>query len=480
MADDAAERAEYEQYLAYLDSLDREDTPSPTASTPPPQDNSFSYRLRNNLAAAANAAMPFADEGAAALRSVLPGYQGYDAELAAIRGQEKQYSAEHPYQSLLSSLLGVGATIPAIPSAVATKATPTLRALQAALEGGAYGAVAGFGSGEGGVGQRAIKAGEDAGMGALFGAAGSGVSDAMSRTAGTLDDAGLALQRKSLGARSGDYQKTVNSIQRIELPEGSESLTKSALNDLIESGAISNTREPSKLMAEIRASSDDLIDQRRSLIDAYESSGGPPVYPTFVKAKKFLADAKVPANELKQYKDTLTEIEQAIRNEGKGSLTFLDSQKQAFGDKWNPSDKVGSKFYRAIYNDIKTAIEGAVPPIKNVNKDLQKRIILESIIERSLAGKESSDAATQLLQMIRTSGGVGVPILAGIQSGHPLLGALVAGGVRAAQTPQGKNMAGIALKNSGSVLDALSSDGGSAISKLLIAALQNSQQGGQQ
>lgn len=155
----------------WVDVSERYIAPVTTPEAPAVQpDNSFSYRLRNNLAAAANAAMPFADEGAAALRSVLPGYQGYDEELAAIRGQEKQYSAEHPYQALLSSLLGVGATIPAIPSKVSTAGNAIARTIQAAKEGSLLGALYGYGSGEGGVINRAEESGKSAVLGGGIGA----------------------------------------------------------------------------------------------------------------------------------------------------------------------------------------------------------------------------------------------------------------------------------------------------------------------
>ena len=185
----------------------QQQAPQQPQLTGPVQDD-FWGRLKNNTVAAANAAFPFADEGAAALRSVIPGYGSYDQELAAIRSGEKDYATLHPYSSGASSLAGVLSTAPLLPSAVAARTGLAAKAGQAAPEGGAYGAVQGFGSGEGGLANRANAAEDSAITGALLSpaivGALSGAGRILGSTANRMGRSADAARMEFLGSREKD------------------------------------------------------------------------------------------------------------------------------------------------------------------------------------------------------------------------------------------------------------------------------------
>lgn len=175
MADDAAEYQEYQQYLNYLQS-------QKPASASSAIDDSFPSRLKNNLVSALNGAFPLADEGAAGLRSILPGYQDYTSELNAIRGGEKQYESQYPIQSKLSGLIGALSEGPALmPEIKALSGLPSIA--RSAIQGAGYGGLYGAASGEGGAENRALSGGVGAAVGgtlsplltALIGGAGAGV-----------------------------------------------------------------------------------------------------------------------------------------------------------------------------------------------------------------------------------------------------------------------------------------------------------------
>lgn len=442
------------------------------APSPAPADNSYGYRLKNNLAAAVNAAFPLADEGAAGLRSMLPGYQNYDSELAAIRGQEKQYKTEHPYQALASSLAGVGATIPAIPTAMAARATQLAKGLQGAGEGLAYGGLTGFGAGEGGVTERLESAKKNAILGALIGGAAPSVASAVGAAGKAVGDAGRTLRRASYGAQKGDFMKTGNAVQSVLTPDGVvSSRTKASLDDLIESEALGASRDPVVLLENKMDKAGAINDEVNGAIQAYDNAGGPAVMPTFQNARDFITAGKAPANQVKAYQREIDTLEKGIQQHGNGKLAYLQEQKKAIGDKWRSDSKKSSQFYRELYTDIKESIEGAVPEVENLNKELQKYIDVDPILRRARAAKENEDAITKLYQFMRTSGGVGVPILAGVKMGHPILGTMVGAGIRLAQTPRGKDVIGKGLVDAGEVAQFLGEEGSNSLSKLAQALL---------
>jgi hypothetical protein len=118
---------------------------------------------------AQGATFGFADEAAAGVRSGLGkmgmNYGSYEDELAALRGELKDYRSSNPVKSFAGEV--AGGAMPAVAAGLggaALRGANTLRGVAGlgAASGGAYG----FGSSEGGLGERA----EGAATGAAFGA----------------------------------------------------------------------------------------------------------------------------------------------------------------------------------------------------------------------------------------------------------------------------------------------------------------------
>lgn len=105
------------------------------------QPTSFSNAFANNLTAAASS-IPFVNQGAALVRSALPGYGSYDQELQALRQGERSWAEQHPNQAMASSVIGTLATAPALPSIkTAQGAGLFARMLAAGGTGAGYGGV---------------------------------------------------------------------------------------------------------------------------------------------------------------------------------------------------------------------------------------------------------------------------------------------------------------------------------------------------
>lgn len=165
---DLQDYRDYQDYLAYQQSQRPESR----------LDESYLGRLKNNIVAAADAAtFGLADEGAAAVRSILPGYGSYSDELNAIRGGMKDYASVHPYQALVSSLIGGAAPVIAAEVASGGTATPLVAkgfgttVLNGVGTGAKFGGLYGFGSGEGSFTNRVGNAAIDAAAGGLTGGA---------------------------------------------------------------------------------------------------------------------------------------------------------------------------------------------------------------------------------------------------------------------------------------------------------------------
>lgn len=107
------------------------------------------------------------DEISAGIRSLLPGFQDYDSELAAIRSGQEQYRKEFPKTSLALNL--VGGTPLAMATGGSTMPESALAAGgRAALQGALLGGAQGFGEGQG-VNNRLSGAALGGGIGGLTG-----------------------------------------------------------------------------------------------------------------------------------------------------------------------------------------------------------------------------------------------------------------------------------------------------------------------
>jgi len=354
----------------------------------------------------------------------------YDQRLAQARDLESRYRQEHPTASLANSLAGFLAPIPKILSAEKGIAPALGNVAKSAALGAGYAGASGFGNAEGGIENRISGAIDAAPTGAIIGGGVQGASEAIQGASSFLSklasESAPKLARKSIGARASDYQKTANDLNLIELPEGDlGTLTRVSLDDLIKSGKLGESRDPSELIKVARQGEKSILQQIDSVVKGYDETKAAPVFPKFENATQFLESGKAPADKIDSYMNRLKNLETAIKEKGRGQLSYLQQQKIAQGALWDPHDSVLNKFNRAIYTDLQKSIEDVVPEIGPLNAELQKYKIVNPILSRSLVSDESKDGMSKLIALMRTSGGFGVPILASMYTLGAGPGALI-------------------------------------------------------
>ena len=357
-----------------------------------------------------------------------------DEYLNLARQSDKEFAKQNPGSDFAAKVAG-GVAMPLGAVGKGLSLVPRM-----ALQGGTAGAITGFGTSEGGLGER-LKGAAAGGAGgaALGGLMGLGAQGLKNLAPKLLDEAST-MQRKSLGARASDYAKTTDTLKNFDIADNAEvsTLTKKSLDDLIESGVFGNTRDPVKLQKIANKESQSLANAIGKAIK--ENDTQVPV--SFSKTKELLNEGKIPGDEVNKYLRKLTKLEDQINSSG-SKLSYLQQQKIAFGTKWNPDDSIANKFNRAIYSDLQNTIESVVPEVSGLNKQLQKWQIFQNINTRNIANEEAKDASQAFINTIRTSGGFGVPILAGSYAGGPwgaLGGATVAGLGKLYSTPTGRRM----------------------------------------
>lgn len=146
------------------------------------------------------------DEIASGLDTATGRASSYDEALAANRGRDAAFEAEHPIVSTGAKVVGgVGGAIGmGVPSLMAKGATLGGRVALGAAEGAGYGAAQGFAEGEGGFANRIASAGDGtlkgAGVGAAFPVIASGVGAGVRVARNMMAETPEALQGYSRGA----------------------------------------------------------------------------------------------------------------------------------------------------------------------------------------------------------------------------------------------------------------------------------------
>jgi len=327
---------------------------------------------------------------------------------------------------------------------------PVARVGASAVEGAGWGGVYGASGAE--EGQMLEGAMEGASLGGLFGAGAGAIGEGLSALGSGLDKSGKALGRKAFGARQSDYAKSANRLGIItDVPDDEiGTYTKAVLDDFAESNALGLSREPAKLVQRASQQEQALEKQIGAIVRSYDDLVGSPVKPDFTNAYEMITSGRIPADKVPSYLKRLEALESGIEENGKGTLSYLQQQKVAIGKDWVPEDSVRNEFTRAIYSDLQRTIANHVPDVAPINQQLRKYKVLMPILQRGLAAEESATGLNKFIQSIRTSGGGGVPLLAGMYTGHPLLGAATTAAMAAAGNPTGMGITGRALQGLGS------------------------------
>lgn len=407
--------------------------------------------------------------GSAGLDALLRGdpfTQAYDQRLAEVRGIDKSLSEANPLVSTALEIGGalktpvldlpgkLGAAIPAaktIPQAIGrTGALTAALAGEGALYGGAYG----FGQGEGEGRLAGLQEGAKSGgsISALLGAPFIAGSEIAGLLAPKLDELGKSAIRSSIGAREGDYAKTVKELDYWDIPDDVDisSLTKQALDDFSERGYLGKSTNPAEMTEKIVSLRKDLNDDLYKAINQFDKTGKTAI-PSFERATKFIADGKVPADKADDYLDEIISLSEGIKNQGGGKLSYLQAQKEALRGKYVEGDLPRNGFNKELYHDLQKTIESYVPEVAGINKDLQKTIIVEPIVKRGLTKEEAKNWLAQGFQYLRTSGAktvTGPAILGTALGGYygGLEGAAAGAALGLATTPKGLRAIGEKLK----------------------------------
>lgn len=370
--------------------------------------------------------------------------QNYDRRAAEVRDYQQ---GAREQSGLATGVVDVaGALALPSPNLIGKATTIGGKALGGMAEGLGFGAL--YGSGEGkNLEERIAKGLEAAQTGAKWGAGIGGAVGAFQKAAPTLAESAMKLRRKAMGARSTDYSKSLEDAGIWDIIDDSvESATKGALDDLLVKGEIGKTARPDFNLASAITAQDDLSKQVGKIIQDYDMSGKPPVYPNFQKALDYLTQGKVPANEVDKYVAELIELSDGIKREGGGALSYLQQQKIAVGQRYEVGNEARNGFYKSLYHDIQRTIEKAAPEVAPLNRELTKWKIVAPILRRTAGADEASSLIDKTMQALRTSGGtLTTPILTGAALGGTMGGpggAVLGGALTAAATPGGRNAIG--------------------------------------
>lgn len=310
-----------------------------------------------------------------------------------------------------------------------------------------------------------VPAEEIANLAALGGGIGAGaagllpVIGAGARAAAPLTKrTGEALVRTALGARKSDYTKTArNSI--IESVQGDfQTQVQKSLNQVIENKTLGNSLDPNVMYSRLQDAKEGIENQIQSVLEKRTKAIS---NPSFDKTLKYISE-RVAADDVDRYLAQLERYSDALKREGKGQLTYLNTQKKIIGENWKNSPQSDPGFWRTLYREMKEHIEKYAPEVKNLNKQKQDLIVVEPIIERTKRATEGESIINNAMRQLYTTGGAGLvggATLGGLV-GEPEAGAVGAMGLRLLATPKGQQLAGRGLSRLSQALSGAGEQGG--------------------
>lgn len=353
-------------------------------------------------------------------------------------------------------------------------------------------------------------------------AAVSGAAKAASSIAPSLEEAGLSLQRGTMGIRKADLTAAKNAILKTEagldLPESlpTTQVTKS-FNNLIKNNVLGQSRNPEALLSNAEEATAQIEKQIQSALKAVDASDTKITMPSFRNAEKYLEESKVDITNVDDYKNIIEKFKTAVKNESKFveptvptlydefgqplsktesptlrkaleswqkeqvkrsklSLDVLNKQRKVFGENYKQGPQADSGFWRAFYKDIKEHIEQYAPEVKQLNKQKQDLVVAKPILERTKKAAEKPLSVADFRKgLLYTTGGFGLPGAA-VLTGSTGLGGALALGLGLGSTKTGQNLIGRGLRQAGSLAEGLqpSLDLGQLATR---GALATSQQG---
>lgn len=394
--------------------------------------------------------------GGNALIDALIGGPGYDSRLAEIRGiQNETPLAAQLLTGLAAAKLPIGSSIGAKDGLIKTGA-------KLAAEGAAYGGAYGFGEGEGSAADRITTAADTAKIGAALGpaiglpiAAASKTVGALARKAPEWADKAYA---RAVGAKPGDFMRSAKSTAPRANEMGQmETALNRAIRDLKKENVFKGAMEPRDVLRQHVEKESQIAGELYRLLERADVKRGKTrLSPTYQRAMKFIDEAAPDEREV--LRKRLAEWRQSMKSEGDGSLLFAQKAKEALYRREYPEgSRAVESLDKAIASDLRDFIErttAALTPqakgaVRQINRRLSAFEQTGAIIRRELGRDLGTSFFDKVLQFSRTSGGFGVPTLAGAYIGGipgAALGAASGLAMRQASTPAGMAAIGRGLE----------------------------------
>lgn len=426
--------------LEELDRLERELGSQPSQAQPTPQakpkELSFfdkaKYTLMPNyenvvqggLGALSGVTGGFFDEIGSGGNALIDKALGSDKSIGDLYSQYKtgfeQYEDTAPNQGarVVGEFVGGALNPIARLTSAGMKGNLAKKALVGALGGATEGALYGAGTSRGGLDNRLEGASTGATYGGLLGGGLPLVSGGLNTGLDWLKGKSQAGQINALGIGKRDLKRALKGAGKYEKAKTGENPLITAFKRVDEEGVLKESLDPEDIMKKIKSDSkktnQELINVFRNVDEVLEE----PVLPKFENAKKYVES--LAGTEKKSAMRKLSEEVDALLEDMDGSLSSLQKEKVAFGNKtYSGSSEAYSKgLDRAITRDLKEAVETTVDDlikanklpnqqigvVKDINTRLRQNKLLEPVLENAIAEQESTGLAKLLSQALSTTG----------------------------------------------------------------------------
>lgn len=276
------------------------------------------------------------------------------------------------------------------------------------------------------------------------------VSLATTKVAPALAETGKSLQRSALGLTKSNYTKVAKNQIVETIPGTYVSQVQKSADNIIANKQLGTSTDPNVLynnLQEAKSATEDAIQNVLQNVDTTRQTG---IIPRLDNTLNWI-NTKAPADKVQFYKDKVNTFLNALKEQGQGSLVYLNQQKKAIGENWKSSPETDPTFWRKFYGDVKTTIEKNAPEVKDLNKSKQDLIVVEPVLEKQVRATGQGWTPQDLRRaLLYTTGGGGL-VGASLLTGNPLLGALISGGFGLLGTKKGQQLTGRTLSGIGSI-----------------------------
>lgn len=406
----------------------------------------------------------------------------YEQRKEEARALREGYAQQNPRAALVNNAAGIAGWAPKFGAAAALGAgkvlqgsSPASKSMLAKLattlgvgaaEGGTIGGISGFVGEDGTLSERTANAAEEALKGAAVGSALTGVLKGGAGLAGKVADNAPDWSRKATlrayGATKSAINKAVKRMPEMFDESGDfvNPITKAIQSFQQRGGGLGDMSGPT-LIKELDGQIDEISGTLTRELTEAQKNQKDAITPVFAKTQQYINGL---AGTDKQKAMKIAEEEMAATlNATDGTLLSIQQEKERLGTSiaesaWGEdvAGRLRNNILKRIRSDLRTAVEDnysvlsgkPAELVKDLNDEIGKRLSLKPLFNDLLTSDESGDVVTQMLQVARTSGGVGQTIV-GAMAGFGAGGIPLAVGAPLAalyaQTPNGRRAIGQAF-----------------------------------